>query len=127
MFHIYIVHGGWSAWSAWGSCSTTCDTGQQQSTRSCTNPSPQYGGNTCPNVGSVMQSCMIKNCASMYILRHFFIFLSQVCNSGSIRFLYCFQEIITSCHNNNIVERCNWVKDFLFLKFECDLQYISPG
>ena len=74
-----IVNGAWTSWSAWASCSTTCGTGQQQKTRSCTNPSPAYGGSGCPGVTSDTQSCMIKNCPSMYILtlfnRHYLFFL----------------------------------------------------
>jgi len=40
-------------WTNWGSCSNTCGTGTQA--RTCTNPSPTCGGNSCS--GSSTQSC----------------------------------------------------------------------
>ncbi|XP_067056576.1 coadhesin-like isoform X2 [Acropora muricata] len=56
------VHGGWSSWGAWGSCSKTCGTGNRNRYRSCTAPTPKYGGRSC--IGSSMQrkSCFIKHC-----------------------------------------------------------------
>ncbi|XP_044164585.1 SCO-spondin-like isoform X4 [Acropora millepora] len=56
------VHGGWSSWGAWGSCSKTCGTGNRNRYRSCTAPTPKYGGRSC--IGSSIQrkSCFIKHC-----------------------------------------------------------------
>ncbi|MBK5215651.1 MAG: hypothetical protein JJE53_02500 [Candidatus Pacebacteria bacterium] len=51
------INGGWSAWSA---CSASCGGGTQ--TRSCTNPTPAYGGTTC--TGSSSQSCNTQTCGS---------------------------------------------------------------
>ncbi|GJQ69974.1 Sema-5c [Trypoxylus dichotomus] len=41
------VHGGWTAWSAWSECSATCGVAVKTRTRTCTNPSPVYGGRVC--------------------------------------------------------------------------------
>ncbi|XP_076453321.1 uncharacterized protein LOC143288583 isoform X2 [Babylonia areolata] len=46
------VHGGWSDWGSWTAvtnCTVLCGGGDQDQTRhrTCTNPAPQYGGNSC--------------------------------------------------------------------------------
>jgi hypothetical protein len=41
------IPGGWGNWSEWGACSTQCGTGIMQRTRTCTNPSPAFGGAQC--------------------------------------------------------------------------------
>jgi len=58
------IDGGWSGWSGWGSCSTsTCgDTGTEISTRTCTNPVPQYGGAYCSGSDTQSQSCDAPAC-----------------------------------------------------------------
>lgn len=38
-----VIHGSWSCWSAWSSCSG----GQRSRRRSCSNPTPQNGGQHC--------------------------------------------------------------------------------
>lgn len=47
------VNGGWSAWSAW----STCNSGSQTRTRTCTNPAPQNGGANCVGSATETQSC----------------------------------------------------------------------
>ncbi|MEK7190457.1 MAG: GBS Bsp-like repeat-containing protein, partial [Patescibacteria group bacterium] len=54
-----VVNGGWSGW---GSCSTPCGGGTQ--TRTCTNPSPAYGGAGCSGPSS--QSCNTQACNACY-------------------------------------------------------------
>ena len=44
---ISTVHGAWSTWSNFTSCDVTCGTGVQLRTRTCTDPTPQYGGVLC--------------------------------------------------------------------------------
>ena len=48
------IHGGWSYWGAWSTCSETCRFGVQTRKRTCTNPSPLYGGMMC--VGPVKET-----------------------------------------------------------------------
>ncbi|KAJ7390494.1 hypothetical protein OS493_024526 [Desmophyllum pertusum] len=38
------ANGGWSPWGKWCACSKKCGTGLQYRKRSCTRPSPTYGG-----------------------------------------------------------------------------------
>ena len=46
--------GNWTDWSQAGACVGTCGTGTQTWTRSCTNPSPCPGGESCiANVASL--------------------------------------------------------------------------
>ena len=49
-----IVDGGWSLFGEWGSCSLTCGGGVQDRQRTCTNPSPAFGGRPCD--GSSMET-----------------------------------------------------------------------
>lgn len=67
----FTVDGGLASWSAYGRCSAECGPGVQQRTRSCTNPSPQHGGDGC--VGSILetQSCEVKPCPGTEILVYF--------------------------------------------------------
>ena len=37
----------WSAWDEWSSCSKTCDGGEKQRYRTCTNPKPKPSGRDC--------------------------------------------------------------------------------
>jgi len=48
------INGGWTAFTNSGSCSASCGGGSQVQKRSCTNPAPLYGGNTC--IGSDTQT-----------------------------------------------------------------------
>eukprot|EP00993_Chasmostoma_nieuportense_P005588 NODE_620_length_2008_cov_220.447103_g576_i0.p1 GENE.NODE_620_length_2008_cov_220.447103_g576_i0~~NODE_620_length_2008_cov_220.447103_g576_i0.p1 ORF type:complete len:643 (-),score=45.94 NODE_620_length_2008_cov_220.447103_g576_i0:79-1953(-) len=57
------VNGGWSAWSAFSACSATCGTGTQTQTRSCTNPPPSAGGNSCSGLSIQSQTCNVQSCA----------------------------------------------------------------
>lgn len=64
------VHGGWAQWATWSDCNRSCGSGQRFRTRTCTNPTPQHGGETClseytghkltTETGS--QSCSVNVC-----------------------------------------------------------------
>ena len=41
------VHGGWTDWSAWSACSQTCGSAMKIRRRTCTNPTPAFGGRIC--------------------------------------------------------------------------------
>ena len=48
IFHPYIVHGGWATWDSWTACTVTCgSSGTVDRTRTCTDPAPQFEGNSC--------------------------------------------------------------------------------
>ena len=55
-----MVHGGWSYWSEWGKCSVSCGFGQRSRFRTCTNPSPLYGGMFCKGPPQEMKECKNK-------------------------------------------------------------------
>ena len=64
-FMQFIVDGKWADWSNWGQCSVTCGTGNQQRTRSCTNPATEHGGLDCVgNSSETDKSCVLDPCPS---------------------------------------------------------------
>ncbi|XP_067949148.1 thrombospondin-1-like [Watersipora subatra] len=50
-------NGGYTHWSEWSACPVTCNLGVTERTRTCTNPTPAFGGHDC--VGSSIES---KHC-----------------------------------------------------------------
>ncbi|XP_068104784.1 properdin-like isoform X1 [Hyperolius riggenbachi] len=48
--------GDWTEWSAWTPCSVTCKTGQQERSRTCSNPTPFCGG-SCLGDPKQVQPC----------------------------------------------------------------------
>lgn len=60
-----LVDGGLSSWSSWSPCTKTCNaTAFTKRERTCTNPSPKYGGRPC--VGSLTEAkeCGQQPCPS---------------------------------------------------------------
>ncbi|XP_078354915.1 uncharacterized protein LOC144639494 isoform X2 [Oculina patagonica] len=58
------VDGGYSKWSRWDACSKSCDEGYQRRYRSCTNPPPAHGGQSCWRLGQSTESrqCNTHKC-----------------------------------------------------------------
>lgn len=65
--YFFLVNGSWSAWSLWSDCTTTCGGGSNTRNRTCTNPSPQYGGEQCKGSTTDVRLCGMLLCPSMYI------------------------------------------------------------
>ncbi|KAI5606502.1 SCO-spondin, partial [Silurus asotus] len=65
--------GGLSPWGPWGPCSLSCGgLGQKVRSRSCTNPSPAYGGKEC--VGDLLETayCQTPDCSDRSLSKIFF-------------------------------------------------------
>ncbi|XP_068710256.1 SCO-spondin-like [Montipora foliosa] len=56
------IDGEWTFWSPWSHCSRTCSVGSQLRIRSCSNPSPQHGGQSCPGISSEFGYCNFGPC-----------------------------------------------------------------
>ena len=50
-FCVFIVPGDYTQWTEWSVCDKNCGGGQQKRERSCTNPSPEHGGQNCVDQG----------------------------------------------------------------------------
>ncbi|XP_078378137.1 uncharacterized protein LOC144661308 isoform X1 [Oculina patagonica] len=51
------IDGNWSDWKDWSDCPVTCGGGVQNRSRTCTNPPPAFGGQSCPGSGDETRSC----------------------------------------------------------------------
>ncbi|CAG2221159.1 UNC5 [Mytilus edulis] len=51
------INGGWSSWNQWSDCSVKCGKGTKRRIRSCTNPSPFYGGSHCAGEDKQEEDC----------------------------------------------------------------------
>uniref|UniRef100_A0A7M5UL69 Uncharacterized protein n=2 Tax=Clytia hemisphaerica TaxID=252671 RepID=A0A7M5UL69_9CNID len=60
--HPCPIHGVWTGWGSWQSCNITCGGGEENRTRTCTNPPPQHGGDPCSGDPIDIQSCNIHPC-----------------------------------------------------------------
>ena len=59
-----LVDGNWSDWEDWSDCPVTCGGGVQERTRTCTNPPPAFGGESCPGEGEETRACNEDPCPS---------------------------------------------------------------
>jgi len=62
-------HGNWGEWTSYGDCSASCGGGVQKRTRSCDNPSPSIGGDSCmgkngqrSNLEEQTRGCNMQDC-----------------------------------------------------------------
>jgi len=60
------VNGGLSEWSSWTGCSATCGPAIKTRDRSCTNPAPANGGNTCVGSLNEVMACSLAKCAEYH-------------------------------------------------------------
>lgn len=58
-----VQNGGWTGFTPQGSCSVSCGGGTQTETRSCTNPAPSCGGDSCSGATQQQVSCNTQACA----------------------------------------------------------------
>lgn len=58
----HIVNGSWSEWQTVGACSATCGEGQQRRGRTCSDPSAQCEGATCPGISENTVPCNVQPC-----------------------------------------------------------------
>ena len=54
-----LVDGNFTIWTNWSNCSRTCGVGEQERTRSCTNPAQRGEGKPCSGNESETKSCNI--------------------------------------------------------------------
>ena len=59
---ILPVAGNFSEWSDWGPCSSSCGTGTQNRTRTCTNPPPINNGSDCEGFRVEERLCNGSSC-----------------------------------------------------------------
>jgi len=57
------VDGGFSSWSDWSECSATCGSGVQSRSRTCDNPAPAWGGNSCSGSYTETRACNTLSCS----------------------------------------------------------------
>lgn len=57
------INGGWNVWQSWLACSQTCGTGTKTRYRTCDNPVPQYGGQSCTGDSYETSVCYGYNCS----------------------------------------------------------------
>ncbi|KAJ8305174.1 hypothetical protein KUTeg_017275 [Tegillarca granosa] len=79
------VDGKWTPWTEWTPCSVTCENGIRLRNRSCSNPSPAFGGKDCNGVGAENKSCELGfNCpVEVRMIRK-----SSVPNEGRVEVYY---------------------------------------
>lgn len=111
---LLLVDGDWTAWSQFSSCFYICGSSQSNRTRSCTNPSPQYGGKTCSGDASESQTCT-GTCASkiLVFLLHFFNGIQSLCQFSvekkKIRYMYI--QKVSNHYLLNVEKVCSFNKN----------------
>ena len=64
------MDGNYTNWSEWTSCSTTCGVGIKMRNRTCTSPTPQFGGKSCEEQGLGLAKeaahCYLRQCAGAW-------------------------------------------------------------
>ena len=66
LFIFKKVDGGFSQWSSYDACSELCGGGDQERSRSCTNPSPKHGGKDCVGDETESRDCNTQKCKGVF-------------------------------------------------------------
>ena len=67
LFFLFIVNGGWGDWSDWNDCPVACGGAEQERTRECDSPAPEFNGDDCTvdgTSGSETKRCNEEACPS---------------------------------------------------------------
>ena len=56
------VSGSWAEWGEWSQCNALCGLGRMTRDRTCTDPSPVFGGLACEGPGSDLTHCFAGPC-----------------------------------------------------------------
>ncbi|VDI00055.1 Hypothetical predicted protein, partial [Mytilus galloprovincialis] len=59
---IHILDGQWAEWNEWSECTISCGKGYKLRNRSCTDPSPQFGGELCNGNETETDICNTNDC-----------------------------------------------------------------
>ena len=63
----YSVDGSFSEWSTGSFCSRSCGSGRRMRFRTCTNPSPSFGGKECDGSFAMMEQCHQRACDGEFL------------------------------------------------------------
>ena len=66
LLHTVPIQGGWSSWTNSTPCSSRCADGTQTRVRSCTRPTPAYGGEDCIGDSKETVHCGSNSCGNMH-------------------------------------------------------------
>ena len=58
------IHGNWGSFGGFTTCDKSCGGGSQIRTRSCDNPAPKWGGNTCAGSATESRTCNTNKCST---------------------------------------------------------------
>lgn len=111
---LLLVDGDWTAWSQFSSCFYICGSSQSNRSRTCTNPSPQYGGKTCNGDASESQTCT-GTCASkilvflLHFLTVFKVFVNFQLKKRKIRYMYI--QKVSNHYLLNVEKVCSFNKN----------------
>ena len=56
------MNGKWASWGSFGKCTKSCGGGHKERFRSCTAPSPKFGGRPCPGHPRQVDYCNYHPC-----------------------------------------------------------------
>ena len=60
--NVFSANGGWSSYGTYTSCTVTCGGGLKYRTRTCTNPAPFGGGDSCSGSDTQSTACNTDAC-----------------------------------------------------------------